>query len=156
MAANGVRLTGEHAWIARYMPVPFVEEGRGFRGADCRGLHYLILEHETGVRVPDLAEVVADRVGDERRSPRACAELVKAHAARWRRIEPAPDGGYPRFCLLLFTIASLPTHVGTSMGGRLFIHTQKGCGVRPASLDEAEAGEGFWGSRLEGAYQYGG
>lgn len=140
------------AWIARYMPVPFVEAGRTFRGSDCRGLHFLILEHETGVRVPELAELV----GGERRSPRECAEVVKAHAAQWRRIEPLADGGYPRFALLLFTVGGLPTHVATSMGGRHFIHIQKGCGVRIGSLDEAEAGEGFWGSRLEGAYQYGG
>lgn len=140
-------------WVLRYMPVPFVEHGRSFRGCDCRGQHYLILEHETGVRVPDATDLYR---GVDRRDAEDIAAFVRAQASLWRRVEPDETGGYPRFALLLFLVAGLPTHVGTSMGGRRFIHTQKGCGARLASLDEAEPGEAFWGSRLEGAYVYGG
>jgi cell wall-associated NlpC family hydrolase len=154
-ATNAVRrspaLRADDAWVAKYMPIPFVEHGRAFRGADCRGLVFLILEHEAGERVPELAELI----GNEHRSARDAAALVQAHAGQWRPVPPTPAGDYPRFCVLLFTVGGLPTHVAVSMGGRRFIHTQKGAGVRIGSLDEAEPGEGFWGSRLEGAYQYG-
>ena len=154
-ATNAVRrcpaVRGDDAWVARYLPVPFVEHGRAFRGADCRGLVFLILEHETGLRVPELAELI----GSEHRSARDAAALVEAHVGQWSRIEADAAGSYPRFCVLLFTVGGLPTHVAVSMGGRRFIHTQKGAGVRTGSLDEAEPGEGFWGSRLEGAYRYG-
>lgn len=154
--ANAVRraptIAGDDAWIARYMPIPFVEHGRSFRGCDCRGQHYLILEHELGVRVPEPADLYR---GVDRRDAEDIAAFVRAQASLWRRVEP-DDNGYPRFALLLFLVAGLPTHVGTSLGGRRFIHTQKGCGARTASLDEAEPGEAFWGSRLEGAYVYGG
>lgn len=152
---NAVRrplaLRPEDAWVARYLPIPFVEHARSFRGADCRGLTFLILEHEAGVRVPEMS----DLLGAEHRSAREAAALVQAHAGQWRPIEADADGGYPRFSVLLFTVGGLPTHIAVALGGRLFIHTQKGGGVRIGSLDEAEPGEGFWGSRLKGAYQYG-
>lgn len=153
--ANAVRrapaLRPEDAWIARYMPIPFVEHGREFRGADCRGLLLLIQEHEAGVVVPELSALL----GAEHRSLTAAADLVRAHVGQWRRIEADADSGYPRFSALLFNVGGLPTHVAASIGGRRFIHTRKGLGVGIGSLDEAEPGEGFWGSRLEGAYQYG-
>ncbi len=146
---RGPRLAGPHAWIVPYMAVPFVELGRSMRGADCRGLHLLILERETGVYVPEPGELYASTT---RRDAAAMADFVRGELACWRRIEADARGGYPLFACLLFAIGGLPTHVATSMGGRDFIHTQKGCGVRTGDLDEAEAGEGDWGSRLLGAF----
>lgn len=144
------RLSDPAAWIARYLPIPFVERGRSFAGCDCRGLSFLILEHETGVRVPEPEDLYR---GTGRRDLLGMAAHMKAVAARWREI-PAQDGGYPMFSVLLFKVAGLPTHMGVSLGGRDFIHTQAGYGVRTGALDEAEPGEAVWGAALMGAYVY--
>lgn len=138
-------------WIAPYMALPFVERGRSMAGVDCRGLTLLVLERETGVHVPDPEHLYA---ATDRRSAADLADVVRREQRRWRTVEPDAAGGYPRFSVLLFAIGGLPTHVASSMGGRLFLHAQKGCGVRVGDLDEAEAGEGRWGDRLQGAFVY--
>jgi hypothetical protein len=153
--ANAVRVpsvAAGAAWIMRYFPIPFVDRGRSFAGADCRGLAYLILEHETGVRVPEFEELYR---GTDRRDLADMAAQLRAEIGRWREV-PAQDGGYPMFSVLLFTIAGQPTHMAVSLGGRAFIHTQNGYGVRTGCLDEADPGQVIWGARLKGAYVYGG
>jgi hypothetical protein len=151
--ANGVRrpsLDVGVSWISRYLPIPFVERGRSFSGCDCRGLNLLILEHETGVRVPEPEDLYR---GTTRRDLVDMAAHMRAQAARWREI-PAVDGGYPMFATLLFAVARQPTHMATSLGGRAFIHTQAGYGVTTGDLDEADIGRAVWGKALMGAYVY--
>ena len=150
-AGKSLPLAPDIAWIAPYMGVPFVPLGRSMRGADCRGLAYLILDHETGVYVPEPEDLYA---GTGRRDAADMASVVRSELACWRRVDPDAAGGFPLFSLLLFAIGGLPTHVAVSMGGRAFIHTQKGYGVRTGHLDDVEPGEGDWGSRLQGAFVY--
>ncbi|PHY12818.1 hypothetical protein CSW58_09970 [Caulobacter sp. B11] len=152
MQTNPVRFARSGAepwslWVTRYLPIPFLERGRSFRGCDCRGLALLILEHQCGIVVPEPADLYATT---DRRAGDQMAALVRAEAARWREVQ----GDYPIFSLLLFEVGGLPTHVALSLGGRRFIHTQKGCGVRVSDLDQAEVGEGRWGARVRGAYVY--
>lgn len=138
--ANAVR-----PWWPRYMPIPFRERGRSFAGCDCRGLALLILEHETGSRVPEPSELYTST------DPRNGAELAAffaGQADRWRPTEVA------EFAVLSFAVGGLPVHMGVSLGGRDFIHTRRAAGVQIASLDEREPGEPRWGDRLLGAYRY--
>lgn len=133
-------------WWLKYLPIPFRDRGRSFRGVDCWGLDLLILEHERGQRVPEPVELYGDT---DPRNGRELANFVRAELARWSPCEIEP------FAVLLFEVANLPVHVGLSLGGSSFIHAQRGVGVRIADLRDSEAGEGRWGRRLIGAYRYG-
>lgn len=160
MIAHGVRtarrpptVAGE-PWLLRYMQIPFVERGRAFEGADCRGWVLLILEHERGVYVPEPRELYAST---ELRDAAGLRDLVAAEAHRWRRAdhEPAP----PAWSVLLFGVRApggqlIPAHVGLALDGRRFAHTQQGYGPQMTHLDSSERGEARWGERLMGAYVY--
>lgn len=154
--AHGMRgsraAVADTPWPLRYLAVPFRERGRDFDGADCWGLVLLILAQERGVIVPEPAQLYAST------QLRAASELRAffAEAAhRWRRL-PAPEP----WSVLLFGVEvsgrTTPAHVGLSLGGRSFIHTQDGYGVQMSSLDERRAGDAAWADRLLGAFTYDG
>lgn len=142
MTANAVR-----PWWGRYLAIPFRERGRSWRGCDCRGLAFLVLEEECGVRVPEPAELYGST---DPRNGAALADFARAQAALWRpaAIEP--------FAVLSFAVAGRPVHVGVAIDQQTFLHAQQGVGVRVASLAEREPGETRWGERLLGAYRYAG
>lgn len=132
-------------WWADYFPVPFRERARTRRGCDCRGLLFLVLEEQLGVRVPEPADLYAST------DPRNAAQLaafVRAQAALWTPCGVAP------FAALSFSVAGLPVHVGVAVNPDLFLHTRRGVGVQLASLTDREPGETRWGDRLLGAYRY--
>lgn len=145
--ASAARTPLADAWWGRYLPIPFVERGRSFAGCDCRGLGLLILEEERGVRVPEPCELYGST---DPRNGRELADFFAGQAALWRPVKVAP------FALLSFAVAGLPVHMGVSLGGVDFIHTQRGAGVRVSSLTDREAGEIAWGKRLMGAWRYAG
>lgn len=140
-------LTGGPLWLLKYIDVPFVERGRGFDGADCRGLAFLILEQECGVTVPEPEAIYASA---DPRCPDIPGFVAATLAGAWRPCDPDEA-----FAVLLFDCAGAPAHVGVSLGNRHFVHTRQRCGVHVSSLDRSDIGETAWGPRLIGAWHYG-
>lgn len=143
--AAGAGITGP-TWLARYFPVPFVERWRSFAGADCRGLAYLILEHETGRRVPEPEEVYASA---DPRCPDLPGFVAATLAGAWQPVDAAT-----LWAVHLFACVGVPAHVGVNIGGRSFVHTRRSTGVHVSSLDRRDPGETAWGPRLIGSYAF--
>src|SRR5260370_22375176 len=69
-------------WAARYVGIPFADEGHDFSGCHCWGLVHLILKNEAGIQTPTYAEISGL---DLIRATRAFRAAISADA--WRKVE---------------------------------------------------------------------
>ncbi|WP_420433023.1 C40 family peptidase [Hyphobacterium sp.] len=125
-------------WTQRYMRIPFVDEGRGFDGADCYGLCWLAWREERGVTLPDALIYGSTDVEN--------TEALNAAIASRRPDFVAVEDPEP-FALVLFRCEGRPVHIGLCVGQGYFLHTDSGTGVM---LDELTARR--WSRRIEGFY----
>lgn len=126
--------------LARFLDVPFVRGGRDMQGADCWGLHRLIVAGMTGAVLPAFDTVAWDErgavIGRERL------------AACWREVEADEADG---FDLALMNWSGEPVHVGTIVEPGKLIHTRPETGPVLTTFSHPTVRH-----RLQGFYRYNG
>jgi cell wall-associated NlpC family hydrolase len=126
------------AWTERYLFIPFRDEGRSFRGADCYGLYWLAWKSERGIELPDALIYGHTTIGN---TP-ALNKAIESKIDRFAAVDnPAP------FAAVLFRSDGLPVHIGLCLGQGLFMHTRASTGVVLDNLNSRQ-----WAKRIEGFY----
>lgn len=106
-------------WCARFIGVPYREDGHGFDGANCAGLVHLVLKHRAGVEIDPHADVSAADI--ERAS--TLLEMA-AISDLW-----LPVAGKPR-PLDVALLRGTPLHTGIIVAEDLLLHVWRA----PASM----------------------
>lgn len=105
----------------KYLEIPYVEDGRGWKGCDCYGLFLLWYEHELGIEVYDF------------QFPRRCdlplRKLEELHESFVRVTAPR------RHDLVLMR-SDPRIHIGVCVSEREFIHTLVGVGGAVSDLND--------------------
>lgn len=128
----------------KYVMTPYKPRGRSLEGADCFGLHLLILAHEAGLYLPAADIGLGD--GADAMARAVEAEIV---SGRWALVAEGDGAAVKRvlrvYDAVLMTghvrtgreISSRPIHVGTAVGVRgLVIHTEVGVGAQCVPVDD--------------------
>lgn len=116
----------------KYMTVPFVDRGRSMSGADCFGLHFLVLLLERQLRVADPGLAFTDKGARDA----VAAELARGN---WFRVDK-PEM-YDAVVMKAYFLAdgrgeSDDRHIGTVIDNGQVLHTEKHTGPRICPLDD--------------------
>jgi len=106
-------------WCARFIGVPYKDDGHDFRGCNCWGLVHLVLKHRAGIEVDPFADVSAADIAE-------AIELTRKVAASSTWL---PVSGSPReFDVAL--LSGRPLHTGIVVASDLLLHVWRS----PASM----------------------
>jgi lipoprotein Spr len=100
----------------RYIGIPFRPRGRDWQGADCWGLHRLVVKEELGIELPEYTTYLGCQ------GPEATRTIMKA-IPDWIVVPPRQE---KMFDLVLLRKRNLPSHVGTVIGKGWMLHTMEG------------------------------
>lgn len=126
------------SWTDKYLPVPFIDHGRGWDGADCFGLHILMNWVEKKKPIPDAGV----SLGGSAKGVIKYVHECQAGRDGWQKVEEAD---LQRLDLILMKgivrqkdgfVFNGDVHVGTYVGGEghNILHTESGRGVELVSL----------------------
>lgn len=127
-------------WTARYVGVPFVDDGRSIDGCDCWGLFRLVYTERLGIDLPSYGDTSArDLLG--------VTEAMSAGVAvdeRWREVlVPQEYDGV----LMRAYGARDPGHVGIMIGAKQLLHVERKTAAVIVPLDHYSVRSrilGFW------------
>lgn len=130
-------------WTDRYAFVPFVDNGRSMKGADCWGLVCLVYASELGLLLPEYAGEYADT-----RDHKRIISLIEFERPKW---DPIPDGEQEEFDLISLCIENRPWHVGIVLDQENMIHTLPAIGVNVISY---RVDTPNWKNVIDGFYRW--
>ena len=127
--------------VARYVGIPYKDQGREMEGLDCWGLVRLIYKQELGIDLPSYCDGYqsAEEV-------HGASRMVVEEKARWSQI---PDGEEEPGDVVVMKISGLPMHVGVIIGYGKMIHVMKGCD----SVVEKYRST-MWKNRIDGYFRH--
>lgn len=121
----------------QYVGIPYLAEGRDWRGCDCWGLVVLTYRERLGIELPSHAGYV-DPLSVEAAATVAIGKLA------WQQVEsPQPMD------VVLFRVNGQPHHIGLVIRDGWMLHTVAGkdsC-IEPYMRP-------YWSARVEGFYRY--
>ena len=107
------------SWVAKYVGIPYRDEGNTIEGCDCWGLYKLVMHEQFGFIVP---EYTGRRWAAAVR-PREIGPAAAEYASKYPKIETGHervgDG-------LLIRICGYPWHVGIVVAPGWMLHAHKG------------------------------
>jgi cell wall-associated NlpC family hydrolase len=120
--------------IAKYLRIPFVQDGRDWKGCDCYGLIYLIYKTELDITIASFSGAYSTR-----------EEMLERHSLdEWQKV------GEPKmYDVVLFSEAAVPKHIGMVLDNKTMIHT---CRARKFPMVEKYTNF-IWKPRIEGFYR---
>ena len=129
-----------HAWVKKYIGIPFSSNGRTMGGCDCYGLARLVLHNEYGVNLPELSDDYSDALNTAE-TARLFAERLPVLAAE--KLDAPQEGS-----VVVITEHGVPAHIGVAAGGGYILHT----GIKTGSVCQRETHPGLRG-RIAGYYR---
>lgn len=127
-------------WAARYIGLPYADQGRDRAGVDCWGLARLVYREELEIDLPSCAgdytsaeearEVNAVLAGAPERNQWRCVDVARA------------------FDLFELRTGRLASHVGIAVGSDLMLH------VHADGTSKIERLAPRWSSRVVGIYRH--
>ena len=129
-----------HAWVGKYVGIPFVSGGRTLSGCDCYGLIRLVLQSEYGITLPELSGDYSDARNREQTS-KLFAENLPVLTAE--KLAEAEDGS-----VVVITEGGRPCHLGIVAGGGYILHAAEATGT----ICQRTSHPGLRG-RIEGYYR---
>lgn len=134
-------MAATHDPWAAYVGIPFEAHGRSRRGADCWGLHRLVLEQLAGVLVPSYGELYCST-----REAEANARLLAGQMGDWLEV---PEGSEQAFDGVLMRVGRHACHVATVVAPGRMLHTYAGS---RSHIDNYRSG--FLKERIVGFYRH--
>jgi cell wall-associated NlpC family hydrolase len=130
-------------WADKYALVPFVDNGRSMKGADCWGLVGLVYARE-------LVLIVQDYSGDYdgTKDHARITSLIEFERPKW---DPIADGEQREFDLISLRIEDRPWHVGIVLDQENMIHTLPEIGVNVISY---RVDTPNWKNAIDGFYRW--
>lgn len=128
------------SWAAKYVGIPYGDQGRDRAGCDCWGLARLVYAAELRIDLPSYAGAYASAAEMEE-----VAGLIAAEQATFIRGED-PVGV---FDLLLFRQGRHNSHIGIALDTRRMLHVARG---DQAKIEDYTAPR--WSSRLIGNFRH--
>jgi len=128
------------SWVAKYIGIPFVSNGRTPEGCDCYGLVRLVLRNEYGVNLPELSDNYTDAL-NVKETARLFAENLPVLAAE-------KISGPEEKAVVVITEHGVAAHIGIVAGSGFILHT----GVKTGSVCQRSTHPGLRG-RIEGYYR---
>jgi cell wall-associated NlpC family hydrolase len=129
------------SWAARYIGIPFKEDGTGFDGINCWHLIRLAAREQFGLDYPEPAVINPldmQEVGTILRRAKA--------APPWREVTLAearpPD-------VIAFKVLAWPSHVGLFINPQWFLHIRQGTASVLGRLDSI-----IWRNRVDGVFGF--
>lgn len=120
--------------IRKYLPIPFIDRGRDFKGVDCWGLVYLIYKEELGIELPLYNE------GYDKACSMEVEAIIDSNKSNWKIIEQ--EDALPFDTVLMRSIlrtkdnkvVSAHTHVGIIVDKDKLLHCEENIGVSLVDL----------------------
>jgi len=131
-----------HAWVKKYVGIPFVSNGRTQEGCDCYGLVRLVLRAEYGITLPELSDDYSDALNREQ-TARLFAENLPVLAVEKLT---APQEA----AVVIITEGGRPCHLGIVAGGGYILHS----GAVTGTVCQRSSHPGLRG-RIQGYYRVG-
>jgi cell wall-associated NlpC family hydrolase len=131
-------------WAARYVGVPFLDNGRSLAGCDCFGLVHLVLREQFGVELPSYVGAYASAQEMDEVSSLIAGRIP---ADGWRRVldhQARPGDG------IVLRVMNRPWHVGVMVTATEFLHVSE---VQSTSTIERVDGP-RWKRRVVGFYRH--
>lgn len=127
--------------LNKYIGIEFEDLGRTEKGLDCWGLLCLIYEEHFNINLPPY---VSDYSTSDK--PKEVTLTIDKGRPDWSEVTIA--SGKPGD-LLLFALASIPTHVGMYIGNNKFIHIIKGSNCTIEKINAP-----LWRRRFNGIFRH--
>lgn len=129
-------------WAARYLNIPFIEQGRDRAGVDCYGLLRLVYQEQRGIDLPSYTEGCTTK--DDMRILTALArgEVI----TQWH---PVPLAEVRLFDAVIFRMKGEPIHVGLVLDAEYFLHSMRGVWSVIERMQSIA-----WRHRIVGAMRY--
>lgn len=121
----------------KYFSIPYVNNGRDFKGCDCFGLVKLMLKEEEGICIPDF---IYNNAQDDENTKFYNQEL---NNPKWIKCKPAKGA------VVVLRIDGIAKHVGYMLDDTYFAHITKETGVSIARVDDI-----FFQTRIVGFWRY--
>ena len=128
-----------YSWVKKYIGIPFVSNGRSFKGCDCYGLVRLVLHNEYGINLPELSNDYSNALNVSETSRLFTENLPVLTAKKIQ--EPVEKA------IVVITERGRPAHIGIVAGGGFILHT----GIKTNSVCQRAEHPGLRG-RIEGYY----
>ena len=150
-----MRLTDDiPAWAARYIGLPFVENGRDRAGLDCWGLLRLVYAERYGIYLPSHHDGYSGT--QDRPGVAAVLEAELSGGGNWRPVVghpmPAAGVGVEIGDAMLFRAGAGDLwHVGMAIARGRMLHARRGSDSCIERCDD-----GIWSPRSQGVYRFAG
>ena len=117
-------MSGAPQWAARFIGIPFADQGHDFTGCNCWGLVHLVLKHRAGVDVPTYGEVSA-------------SDIVRANALFETEAISGPwiEAGEPLRVFDVVLLRGNPLHAGIVIAENLLLHVWRSPSSAAMRLD---------------------
>lgn len=125
--------------LAKYIGIPFVDQGRSFEGSDCYGVIWLFYKHEKGITLPMLNQYESTAQSGK------IAQIIQREKPLWKRVYRPEYGD-----VIVFVIGGIERHVGVYIGDEKFIH-----GFQSSDSCVEALGSSVWKNRVGGFFRYG-
>jgi len=128
-------------WLSEYIGIPWVKHGRTGTGVDCWGLLWLIYSKHFRIDINGLLSAYDDTgIG-----AREVSGVIDGEKSNWRCVE---QENVRLGDVVVFNLASIPSHVGMLLDSDNFIHVLEGT---HSVIDKWKGLN--WASRIEGVYR---
>lgn len=129
-------------WVASYIGLPWLTDGRDRAGVDCWGLFLLILQEKFNIEVPHY-EQIGFRIGEEELLANFMKEKLPE---QWRPLklgeEQCGDG-------ILLRLRGQPIHIGCVVAEGWMVHVEEGINSTIEQFTRPR-----WQNRIVGIYRY--
>lgn len=129
-------------WVAQYVGIPYLTNGRTLEGCDCWGLYALVMAHQRGLALPAYDGPGWRGSG----SLRAVGAAAEAYAAQFTEV---PQGEEQLTDAILLRSSGLPIHIGMVVAPGLMLHVEEYHNSEIARYTSLQ-----WASRIVSFFRY--